>query len=188
DPEGGFATLTQFEHHAEEYRLDAQFHIEREQLLARREAMLAVRVGLMLGESHLDPALLTEPKLTMTSTTLDDISTTREFKDLKLTAGGVLTHDISVPERLAQLAVTLTGKVDMLSAGGEKRDLSASHSWPLNGIDRTDATNDGHLSKFGDAFAFELLGRNGEPLADQQVGVHVQAPRVYEAPDHCVED
>ena len=51
DPAGTFATLTQFEHHAEEYRLDAQFHIEREQLLARRDATLAVRTSLMLGES-----------------------------------------------------------------------------------------------------------------------------------------
>ncbi len=169
DPDGTFATLAQFEHHGEEYRLDAQFHIEREQLLARREATLAVRVALLLGEAHLDPAMLSAPKLTVTSTTLDGIATTREFKDLKLTAGGVLTHEISVPERLAQLTVTLTGKVDVLSAGGEKRDLSASRSWSLNGIERTDATNDGHLSKFGDAFAFELLGRNGETLSDQQV-------------------
>jgi len=169
DPEGTFATLTQFEHHAEEYRLDAQFHIEREQLLARREATLAVRVALMLGESHLDPGMLTEPKLTVTSTSLDGIATTREFKDLKLTAGGVLTHDISIPERLASLTVALTGKVDVLSAGGEKRDLSANRSWSLNGIDKTDAASDGHLSKFGSDYTFELLGRNGEPLADQQI-------------------
>ncbi len=169
DAEGTFATLAQFEHHAEAYVLDAQFHIVREQLLARREATLAVRVALLLGEAHLDPALLTEPKLTVTSVTHDGISTTREFKDLKLTAGGVLTHDISVPERLARLDVTLTGKVDVLSEGGKKRDVAASHHWTLNGIEKTDATNDGHLSKFGDSFTFEMLGRNGEPLADQQV-------------------
>jgi len=168
DAEGTFATLAQFEHHAEAYVLDAQFHIEREQLLARREATLAVRTALMLGEAHLDPSLLTEPKLTVTSTTLDGISTTHEFKDLKLTAGGVLTHDISVPERLAQLTVTLTGKVDVLSAGGKKSDVSANHHWTLNGIEKTDATNDGHLSKFGNSYVFELLGRNGEPLVDQQ--------------------
>jgi len=169
DPAGTFATLTQFEHHAEDYRFDAQFHIEREQLLARRDATLAVRSVLMLGESHLDPALVTEPKLTITSTTLDGIATTREVKDLKLSAGSVLTHTLSVPERLAQLTVTLTGKVEVLSAGGEKRDLSASHTWTLNGIDKTDATHDGHLSKFGGNYVFELLGKNGEAVADQQV-------------------
>jgi hypothetical protein len=56
DPAGTFATLTQFERHAEAYALDAQFHIEREQLLARREATLVVRPALTLGESQIDPA------------------------------------------------------------------------------------------------------------------------------------
>lgn len=169
DAAGTFATLTQFNHHAEEYRLDAQFHIEREQLLARREATLAVRTALMLGETHLAPELLIEPKLTITSTTHDGISTTREVKDLKLSAGSVLTHTLTVPERLASLSVTLNGKVDVLSAGGTKRDLNASHTWTLNGIDKTEATNDGHLSTFAGSRVFELLGKNGEPVADQQV-------------------
>ena len=70
---------------------------------------------------------------------------------------------------MAQLTVTLTGKVEVLSAGGEKRDLGASHTWTLNGIDKTDATNDGHLSKFEGNHVFELLGKNGEPVADQQI-------------------
>ncbi|MFM2167341.1 MAG: hypothetical protein RIS79_1712 [Verrucomicrobiota bacterium] len=169
DAAGTFAKLTQFNHHAEEYRLDAQFHIEREQLLARREATLAVRTSLMLGETHLAPELLTEPKLIITSTTHDGISTTREVKDLKLSAGSVLTHTLSVPERLASLAVTLSGKVEVLSNGGEKRDLNASHTWTLNGIDKTEATSDGHLSAFDDQRVFELLGKNGEPVADQQI-------------------
>lgn len=169
DAAGTFATLTQFNHHAEEYRLDAQFHIEREQLLARREATLAVRTALMLGETHLAPELLTEPKLTITSTTHDGISTTREVKDLKLSAGSVLTHTLSVPERLASLSVTLSGKVEVLSNGGEKRDLNASHTWTLNGIDKTEATSDGHLSTFDGLRVFELLGKNGEPVADQQI-------------------
>ena len=166
---GTFATLTQFTHHAEEYRLDAQFHIEREQLLARREATLAVRTALMLGETHLAPELLTEPKLTITSTTHDGISTTREVKDLKLSAGSVLTHTLTVPERLASLTVAFSAKVDVLSAGGTKKDLTASHTWTLNGIDKTEAVNDGHLSTFDSQRTFELLGKNGEPVADQQI-------------------
>ncbi|MBL9180012.1 MAG: hypothetical protein JNM65_18260 [Verrucomicrobiaceae bacterium] len=169
DAAGTFATLTQFNHNSEDYRLDAQFHIEREQLLARREATLAVRTALMLGETHLAPELLTEPKLTITSTTHDGISTTREVKDLKLSAGSVLTHTLSVPERLASLAVTFTAKVDVLSNGGTKKDLTAQHAWILNDINKTEATNDGHLSTFDGSRVFELLGKNGEPVADQQV-------------------
>ncbi len=169
DAAGTFATLTQFNHHAEEYRLDAQFHIEREQLLARREATLAVRTALMLGETHLAPELLTEPKLTITSTTHDGISTTREVKDLKLSAGSVLTHTLTVPERLANLTVTFSGKVEILSNGGTKLELSDRMSWSINGIDKTESTNDAHLSTFDGNRVFELLGKNGEPVADQQI-------------------
>ena len=183
DAASAFATLTQFEHHAEDYRLDAQFHVEREQLLARREATFAVRATLMLGESHLDPAILREPKLAITTTTLDGISTTREVKDLKLTAAHELTHTLTVPERLAQLRVTLSGKVDVLSAGGAKRDLSVSHAWDINGMDKTDAISDGHLSKFGGNYVFELLGKNGESLADQQV-VFAFTHRNFNRPQH----
>jgi hypothetical protein len=167
--DGTFATLTRFDHHGEDYKLDAQFHVEREQLLARRSARLAIRPALLLGESHLDPALLKEARLVVTSVTHDKISTTKEFKHLQLSAGSVLTQDIMVPERLATLTVTLAGKVEVLSAGGEKRDVSASHSWQINGMDRTEATNDGHLSKSEGNYVYQLLGKNGEPLADQQI-------------------
>ncbi len=169
DPAGTFATLTQYEAHGEDCVLDAQFHIEREQLLARRSATLAVRTALMVGESHLAPEMIKEAVLTVTSTTRDGISTTKEFKDLQLSAGSVLTQEITVPERLRTLSATLTGKVEVLSKGGEKRDVSASHQWTINGMDQTAATNDGHLAKFGDSYVYELLGKNSEPLAEQQV-------------------
>jgi autotransporter-associated beta strand protein len=169
DATGMFASLTSFMHHAEDYRLDAQFHIEREQLLARREATLAVRTALMIGETHLAPELLHEPKLTITSTTHDGISTTREIKDLKLSAGSVLEHKFTVPDRLASLTATFSAKVDVLSAGGAKKDLAANHTWTINGIDKTEAVNDGHLSTFDGQRVFELLGKNGEPIADQQI-------------------
>jgi hypothetical protein len=169
DAGGTFASLANFEHHGEEYRLDAQFQVEREQLLARREATLAVRAALLLGDAQLGLDLLQDPKLSITSTTLDGIATTSEVKAPKLTADKVFTHNFAVPERLANLAVTLTGKINVLSKGGEKSDLSASQTWAINGMDKTEATNDGHLSKFGDSYVFELLGKNGEPLPDQQV-------------------
>ena len=167
--DGTFASLANFEHHAEEYRLDAQFHIEREQLLGRREATLAVRTALLLGDARIALELLQEAKLTITSMTLDGITTTSEVKSPKLAADKVFTHTFNVPERLAKLTVTLTGKVDVLSKGGEKSDLVASRSWDINGMDKTEATHDGHLSKFGENYVFELLGKNGEPLVDQQV-------------------
>ncbi len=169
DSAGSFATLSEFNHHAEDYQLDAQFHIEREQLLARRQATLAVRAVVRVGDARLDPALIIDPRLTITSTTVDGIATTREVNNLTLRADSVLTHTLNVPERLAQLDVTLTGKIESISGGGEPRALSASHRWTLNGIDKTAATYDGHMAKLGDSYVYELLGKNGEAVASQQV-------------------
>ena len=127
DAAGSFATLANLEHHGEQYRLDAQIHVEREQLLARREATIAVRTALLLNDAQVSLDLLQNPKLTITSTTLDDVETTSEVPIEKLDPAKVYTHTITVPERLATLTVTLTGQVEKLSKGGEKEDLSAAH-------------------------------------------------------------
>ncbi|MDQ3625074.1 MAG: hypothetical protein M3463_21780, partial [Verrucomicrobiota bacterium] len=169
DAAGEFATLTQIRHSAERYFLDAHFHVEREQLLARREASLVVRPALRLGGALVPLDLLEETRLIITSTTLDGVSTTSEVNALKLDPARIFAHTITVPERLAQLTVTLSGKVKNLSAGGEENELSAKRTWQLNGIDKTAATNDGYLSRFGNRYVFELLGKNGESLPDQQV-------------------
>jgi hypothetical protein len=169
DAAGAFATLTEFEHHAEQYRLDAQFHVEREQLLAGKQATLAVRAALRLHEAELPLSLLEDTRLTITTTTHDGIETMREIKGLQLDAARVLTQSIVVPDRLAKLAVVLSGKVEQLAKGGERLDVSREASWTINDLDRTEATFDGHLSKFGDNYVFALLGKNGEPVADRQI-------------------
>ena len=169
DAAGAFATLTDFEHHAENYTLDAQFHVEREQLLAGKEATLAIRAALLINDAQVSLDLLQDAKLTITSTNLDGVATTQEVKGLKFDAAKVLTHTIKVPERLHTLNVTLTGKVDVLTKGGEKQDLSDSEDWKVNEIDKHEQTNDGHLSKFGESYVYELLGKDGEPIADQQI-------------------
>lgn len=170
DAQGTFASLAKFEHHAEEPQFSAQFHLTREQLLAGREASLAVRPSLMLGGTHVSPAALLEPKLTLTTTTLDGISTTREVKDLKLNATSVLTHNFTVPNRLEQVAVTFSAKVELFAQGGEKRDVTASRTWQINTLDKTDAVFAGRFSAVNDRHFFELLGKNGEPVVDRQVG------------------
>ncbi|HEY2342000.1 MAG TPA: hypothetical protein VGH90_03170, partial [Chthoniobacteraceae bacterium] len=171
---GDFACLTTFEHRGEDYRLDAQFQIDREQLLAGRQATLAIRTAVILGDAQIPPDLLEieQPKLTIVSKTIDGISTTREFTaedGLKFDAKRVATQVFTVPERVIELTATLTGKVENLAAGGEKKDLSASRAWHLNGIDKTAAVYDGHLAKVGDHYVFELLGKDGEAWANQQV-------------------
>ncbi len=167
DAAGGFATLTQFEHHGETYKLDAQFHIEREQLLARRDATLSVRATLLLGEAQVAVALLQDVRLTLSTHTIDGVATTKEIKDVQLDPAKLFTHTFPVPERTASVEVMLSGKVENLAAGGVKNEFQATHWIAINGIDKTPALADGQLGKFGDSHVFDLLGKNGEPLPNQ---------------------
>jgi len=169
DPDGSFASAAQFDHPAEAYALDAQFHIEREQLLARREATLALRPALRIGGELLTPSLLEDVRIVITSMTHDGIATTSEVKGPKFSAERLFTHAFRVPDRLSQVRVELFARIPVLTKGGEKQDLSATEVWALNGIDQTESTYGGHFARFGVDHVFELLGRNGEPVPDQQV-------------------
>ena len=169
DASGSFATLTQFWHHCEDYKLDAQFYLNREQILARREATLAIRSALLTGGTPQPLSLLKDVKLTITTTTLDGVNTTNEVKTTALESDKLFTHTFTVPDRVQSVTATLSGSVEQLAKGNDKTQLSENHTWQVNQIDQTDVVDAGHISKFGDAYVFELLGRNGEPEPDKQV-------------------
>jgi hypothetical protein len=169
DSAGEFATLASFEHHAENYRLDAQIFVEREQLLARREATIGIRPALLLNDAQVALDLLKDPKLSITTTALDGVETTSEVKIAKFDSARLFTHKITVPERVVRVNVRLTAQVEKLSQGGAKEQLSAIHEVAINGIDRTPRISAPHLSRSLHGSVFELLGKNGEPMVDQQV-------------------
>ncbi len=169
---GDFASLVKFYNHDEAYSLDANFHIDREQLLPGKKAMLALRATLTLDHQSFPIALLEDPKLTIKFTSQDNIHTTREIRaeqGLKLEDCPYFLQSILVPENVHALEATLTGSVKKLSAGGEKQNVRASHTWEFNGINHTAATSDGYLLREANGYIFELLGKNGEPIAERAV-------------------
>jgi len=125
DASGEFASLSNFDHHAENYTLDAHFYIAREQLIAGKQATIAMRTALLLNDTHIPLDLLQNITLKLTSTTLDKVSTTTEAKISKLDPTKDFTHSFSVPEQLAQLDVTFTAEVEKLGGGGERQGLTA---------------------------------------------------------------
>ena len=167
---GDFACLDYMTHEGENYELRAGIHVARETLLAQRVARLLVRPALYLNGQLVSIKLLTDVKLRMTATDLAGIATTSELPDFELFADRESVHDFRVPPRLASLSITLVAKVQSLSQN-KKIDLSASTSFALNEIDRTDKTQDLHLAKFADNYVIELLGRTGEPEPDRAVQV-----------------
>ncbi len=165
---GDFACLDYLEHQAETYALTAGIHVDRESLLSQRVASVLVRPGLTINGHPVSVKLLEEVKLRITSTDLDNISTSTEVSDFKLFEDRESVHEFRVPPRLQALHVSLRGKVQSLSLN-QKVDLEASQTFALNGIDKTDKIEDLHLAKFGAEYVIEVRGRTGEMEPDRPV-------------------
>lgn len=173
DADGGFASLVSFDHPGENYRLDAHFHIDREQLLPGQEATLAVRVNLFSGKTRVALGLLRNPRLTLRTETLDGVASTAEVRSLKLESDSVLLHPVRTPNRLASLEVELQGEVDSLTQTGQKITLEARKDWTLNGIQKTALIADAFLTRENGSHRLDIMGRNGEAIPDQVVEVEV---------------
>ncbi|MFO0936903.1 MAG: hypothetical protein U0798_10360 [Gemmataceae bacterium] len=165
---GDFACLDFLIHQAESYTLRAGIHVDREALLSQRLAVLAIRPGVYLNGKPVSVSLLEEPKLRITAIDQDGIATNSEVPDVRLFEDRETTHEFRVPSRLTSLTVTLEAKIKVISSGA-KVDLSASQSFTLNAINKTDKIEDLHFAKFGNDYVLELLGRTGEAKADRPV-------------------
>ncbi|MCC7398870.1 MAG: hypothetical protein IT455_17520, partial [Planctomycetes bacterium] len=162
--DGAVAALVPFSHRAESYTLAASAFVPREALRAGGSARIAVRPTLRLDDHDVALSLLQEPLLTIVATDLDGVVTRQEVRDLRFVEEREYVHEIAVPERLAQLQVSLRGKVKNLA--GEPVELATAETvWQLNGIDTGAATATPMLLATPDGFVLELRGKNGELLA-----------------------
>jgi hypothetical protein len=170
---GDFAVLEAFEHHGEDYRLEAAVYVDRESLVQGQMAELAIRTGLYLNGIPISPRLLKQARLTLISTDLDGIRTTKEFTNLTFEPNRETIVPLRVPPRLSELQVRLDAQVDH----GLKRewvDLADEKTFRLNAIDRLEQVADFHLGQSGPNYYLELLGKTGEPRADQPVQLSLQ--------------
>lgn len=169
----GFASLEHLDLNGEHYELRAGFYVDREQLLAGEEAILAVRPQLLLNGFPADVELLKEVRLTITSRDLDGVAASSTVSDFKLYRHKESTHRFRVPERLATLEFALAAKVENLSQGEEKA-LSASEALKINEMATTEAVADLFLRKVEGGYQIQLLGRSGEPLPNMAVNLNLR--------------
>ncbi len=165
---GTLATIDSFEHAGEVYQLAAGIYVDRESLLARKKAKVLVRPALLLDGTRVTLSLLHDVRFVITSTDLDGVSSTKEISDFPLYEDRESVYEFQVPQRLANIQFALTAQVRNISQN-KKVDLSATNSFQLNGIDKTDKIKDLHLMTAGGNFVLELLGKTGEGEADQPV-------------------
>ena len=169
----GRASLATFEHRAESYVLHGGVHVEREALVAGASARVLLRPQLRLLDQDLPLQLLEDRVLTIVATDLDGVSTTQEVRDPQLTSERELVHEITVPERLAGLQVSLRGKLKDL-AGKDVLLASTPATFACNQIDLTAETGNTLLRRTPGGYVVELRGKNGEPLAGRTVQLQLR--------------
>ncbi|MBP7866141.1 MAG: hypothetical protein KA419_09345 [Acidobacteria bacterium] len=169
---GESVSLGTLDHLAENYRLDAGFHVEREALLAGKTATVAVRPVLTINGKPIGLDCLESPVLVVATGDLDRAQSVREVPNFALKGELEPVYAFQVPERLTSITFTLKAKVRP-AQGGEPRDLSSTASFPLNGIDATDATEALFLSLAEGGYAVDLLGKSGEARVGRAVMVQL---------------
>ncbi len=175
--------LAHLEQEAENYALNAGIYVDREALLKRATATLAIRPQLSINGNPVSLKLLEEVTLRITAVDLDGIPSTQEIENLPLYEDRETTHDFQVPPRLASLSVQLTAKVAKLSAGGKKQDLADAHAVSLNEIDKSDKTEDLYLVQADGNYIVELRGKTGEARPSRPVSIAVKH-RLFRHPYH----
>lgn len=166
----GFARLENIDLQGEVYALHAGFHAARESLIAGKKANIAIRPTLTVNGAPVDVNLLEEVKLTIVSKNHDGVASSIVKPDFKLRGDQESTVEITVPERLASLSLTLEAKVKSLITGA-KVPLAASFSLALNQKDTSEQTSDLFLSRIGSTYSLQELGRTGEPRSERALVV-----------------
>ena len=160
--QNGFASLVRFNHLAETYDLQAGLYVDRESLIRREKALIALRPVLRVNGRPASLKLLEEPRLILRVTDLQGIATEKEFSNLELRENAETVQEFVVPDNAVSVAVTLKARIQNISRN-EKQDLASSATFALNGIDRQVSVQDLHVSRTTEGYIVELRGKNGEP-------------------------
>ena len=169
--QGERASLAHFEHAGESYELATGILVEREALVPGNRAAIVVRPNVLVNGVPVDVSLLEAPVLTITSRSREGVAASVEVRDLVLSQKAEYVHEIRVPEGLAELSVTLRGRVHRLTADDDVDLAGATATFPLSGIDATAETFSPLLGRTSEGYVLDVLGKNGEPRADHAVSL-----------------
>ncbi len=167
--DGDFASLAKIALPRESYEFDAGFLLEQETLLPGTEATVAVRPVLTLNGEPVSVSRLGKTKLTVSTTDIDGVESISEAEEFELFDDRESTHAFRVPARLKSVSVKLSGGIESIVKPGETFELDDSRSFPVNGVESQELSADSHLSRLGENYVVQVLGRSGEALPDRAV-------------------
>lgn len=168
---GKLSTAISLDSRSDAYALESDFLLDREQLLANRNAILHIRSRLTNHGLDADIALLKNPTLVLKAKLLGGITTERVIADpLPLAA----TNEIPflVPDDLLSLTLTLSATITPATTG-EEETLTQSSTYQLNGSLESSRIATALFSPTSSGHQLHLRGRNGEPLPDRPVSLEI---------------
>ncbi|WP_197355824.1 hypothetical protein [Aureliella helgolandensis] len=150
-------------HRSESYELQARFLLDRQSLVAGTQTAIAIRTRLSCNGRPISIRLLEDAQLSVVATDSDGIATSRTVPVTDLEDGDELIYPFLVPQRLANLKLTLTGKI-LNQSKHDREPVAASHAVSCNAIAGSHQLADFFLVPTGEGFQLRVLGRNGEPI------------------------
>lgn len=174
--DGDFTTLSHIRLPEENYRLFLGALLEEETLLAGNESRIVIRPKMTLWGEPVSAELLDEVTLRVVTRDMDGIQSESVNRDFAIFDAKESVHRFRVPNRVRQVTVSLSGKLDSLSKAGEKIEVSETVVFDVNGVAETNSVADLFLSQFGDEYVVEMLGKSGEPLPDRPVSLTLSHP------------
>lgn len=169
---GKLAASIDLDTREEHPKLEARFHLDREQLIADKQAILQVRLKLSNRGFDLPLDRIKDPALVMKAELLGGVTTERVIaENLKLAP--LMEIPFQVPADLLKLTLTLRGTVTP-ATGGNPMKLAAEQVYELNQAITSSVIGTLFFTSAAEGHRLEIRGRNGEPLASREVNLTVQ--------------
>jgi hypothetical protein len=171
---GDFCSAQQIEMRDEAYSFSAGIHLDPQNLPRQKRGMMILRPDFRIHGIPLDPALLGEVTVTLTSVDAKGISSAREYK-ATFARNTEWTESFYVPDALRSLSVTVEAKLK------RKRDLEEitlgdQRSVELNPARRGDTLSQVFLVPAADGWRLEVRGLTGEPIEAVPLNVDLYHP------------
>ncbi|MFO0759250.1 MAG: hypothetical protein U0359_22350 [Byssovorax sp.] len=155
---------------AERYALDARFELDRQALVAGKNARILLRPRLSIAPSSPVPiALLEEPALEISVVDLKGVPVQKTLP-LTLREDAEAVAEIWVPEDTVKIGLRLRGRVRVVSTQ-QTVDLEDTMDTGVNEVHQSSQTEAMHLGRTADGHVLYLLGKSGEPRAGRAVPI-----------------
>ena len=168
---GNLSSLHFFQHESEDYELRVAMHLDRESLLLRKEAAVLLRPELRLAGAPVSLRALEDVRVTIRTVSESGINAEKTYDDVQLQEHEDTPLGFRVPHQLVAVEVTVTANVT--DAHNRTHALSDTHEVAVNGIDRTTVIEDVHLTRLGNEYVLQVLGKSGEPKPYRPIRVEL---------------